>query len=459
MTDRPTVLLIGTCDTKWAELQHTRQQLLATPTTPRPTVLLLDIGREPSHHEEISIPHPSLPCQFDIKNNDPEPEPKDYASLPRQLYLEAATARTQRTIAYLRTRNQLHGILALGGSCGTTVATAAMRAACPIGFPKVMVSTMASGDIGPYVEETDLTMMYSVVDIAGTNAILTKILDNAAAAAAAMAAVQFRRDQQDQQLLDRCHPQGHITAQEPRQRVTAADRSRWPVKPTPKRIGITMFGVTTPCVTEIQTLLAASPTATEVFIFHATGSGGKAMERLIREGELDAVIDVTTSEVVDELVGGVLSAGPDRLDAAAAAGIPQVVSVGACDMVNYGPPGTVPERFKGRRIWEHNSTVTLVRTSPEENQRVGEFLVGKLKKAKAPEQVVVVLPTRGLSMLDVQGGVYWDPEADEVLFRTVEEGLRGSGVEVVRRAEDVNAPAFARGLLEVLGRVMGCRLV
>ncbi|PYI17078.1 UPF0261-domain-containing protein [Aspergillus violaceofuscus CBS 115571] len=459
MTDRPTILLIGTCDTKWAELQHTRQQLLATPTTPRPTVLLLDIGREPSHHKEISFPHPTLPCHFDIENDasEPEPEPNDYASLPRQLYLEAATARTQRTITHLRARNQLHGILALGGSCGTTVATAALRAACPIGFPKVMVSTMASGDIGPYVEETDLTMMYSVVDIAGTNGILTQILANAAAATAAMAAVQFRRDQPD--ARQRRHPPEYRAAQALCPMVPGADRSQWPRPAAPTRIGITMFGVTTPCVTEIQTLLAASPTATEVFVFHATGAGGKAMERLVREGELDAVIDLTTSEVVDELVGGVLSAGPDRLDAAAAAGIPQVVSVGACDMVNYGPPGTVPERFKGRRIWEHNSTVTLVRTSPEENRRVGEFLVEKLKKAKAPEKVVVVLPTGGLSMLDVEGGVYWDPEADAVLFRTVEEGLRGSGVEVVRRAEDVNAPAFARGLVEVLGRVMGCRLV
>ncbi|OJK00439.1 hypothetical protein ASPACDRAFT_43026 [Aspergillus aculeatus ATCC 16872] len=435
MTDHPTILLIGTCDTKWAELQHTRQQLLSSPVHPSPSVILLDIGREPSHHDEITIPHPSLPSQFDIDINNDDHEPKDWASLPRQSYLEAATARTRRTIAHLRTLNQLHGILALGGSCGTTVATAAMRAACPIGFPKVMVSTMASGDIGPYVEETDLTMMYSVVDIAGTNSILTRILDNAAAAAAAMAAVQFRREQQQQQ-----HPQDDPTA-------------------APKRIGITMFGVTTPCVTEIQTLLAASPTAAEVFIFHATGAGGKAMERLIREGRLDAVIDLTTSEVVDELVGGVLSAGPERLDAAAAMGIPQVVSVGACDMVNYGPPGTVPERFRGRRIWEHNPTVTLVRTSPEENQEVGGFLVGKLRRAKVPEKVVVVLPTRGLSMLDVEGGVYWDPEADGVLFRTVEEGLKGSGVEVVRREEEVNDPAFARGLVEALGRVMGCQLV
>ncbi|PYI35197.1 UPF0261-domain-containing protein [Aspergillus indologenus CBS 114.80] len=456
MTDRPTILLIGTCDTKWAELQHTRQQLLATPTTPRPTVLLLDIGREPSHHQEISFPHPTLPCPFDLENDGSEPEPEDYASLPRQLYLEAATARTQRIITHLRARHQLHGILALGGSCGTSVATAAMRAACPIGFPKVMVSTMASGDIGPYVEETDLTMMYSVVDLAGTNGILTPILANAAAATAAMAAVQLRRDRQD--ALERC--EDYLVAQELLQMVTGADRSPGPrPNPAPQRIGITMFGVTTPCVTEIRTLLAASPTATEVFVFHATGAGGKAMERLVREGALDAVIDLTTSEVVDELVGGVLSAGPHRLEAAAAAGIPQVVSVGACDMVNYGPPGTVPERFRGRRIWEHNATVTLVRTSPEENRRVGEFLVEKLKKATAPEKVVVVLPTGGLSMLDVEGGVYWDPEADAVLFRTVEEGLRGSGVAVLRREEDVNAPAFARGLVEVLGRVMGCRLV
>ncbi|PYH46205.1 Tm-1-like ATP-binding domain-containing protein [Aspergillus saccharolyticus JOP 1030-1] len=416
----PTVLLIGTCDTKLTELQYTRAQLLSTNTTTSTRVLLLDIGREPTSHPEIDIP---------------ETPTEAYAAHERQDYMQKVTEFTTHHVQRLYESHQIHAILALGGSCGTTVAAAAMRDALPIGFPKLMLSTMASGNIAPYVQETDITMMYSVVDIAGTNSILTRILDNAAAAAGAMAEAYFHRQQQ-----------------QPDNRGQQSTRRR--------RIGITMFGVTTPCVDAMQKLLTQNPkTASEVYIFHATGSGGKAMERLIREGQLDAVIDLTTSEVVDEKVGGVLSAGPQRLDAAAARGIPQVVSVGACDMVNHGTRETVPEKFKGRRIFEHNKTVTLVRTSPEENQKVGEFIAEKLRAATRPDRVVVVLPMGGVSQLDKDGGPYWDPEADEVLFDTVEKGLKGSGVEVIRREEHVNDEAFARVLVETLGRLMGCNLI
>ncbi|RAL11557.1 Tm-1-like ATP-binding domain-containing protein [Aspergillus homomorphus CBS 101889] len=432
----PTVLLVGTCDTKLAELLYTRSQLLSSSAgTPSPAVLLLDIGHEPLDHPEIDIPHPKLGSEY--HKHQHANESTDYTSLSRQSYTQAVTESTTRIISDLYNAHKIHAIFALGGSCGTSIATAAMRRALPIGFPKLMLSTMASGNIAPYVEETDIIMMYSVVDIAGTNSILTRILDNAAAAASAMAVSYFHHHQQQQQALNatnRNQPENN--------------------SPNPKRIGITMFGVTTPCVTEIQRLLAELPEPNEVYIFHATGSGGKAMERLVREHQLDAVIDLTTSEIVDELVGGVLSAGPHRLEAAASAGIPQVVSVGACDMINYGTRDTVPERLADRNIYEHNPTVTLVRTTPEENRKVGRFIVEKLRGARKPENIVVVLPTGGVSKLDVKGEAYWHPEADEVLFRTIEEGLDGSGVEVVRREEDVNHPGFAKVLVDTLRLVM-----
>ncbi|PWY67327.1 UPF0261 domain protein [Aspergillus eucalypticola CBS 122712] len=416
----PTILLLGTCDTKWSELLYLHSQLTSNPSI---SVLLMDVGRAATSSPLINIPHPSLDGQT-----------IDYTQLPRNDYIQSITHLSTPTVADLYHNGKIHTILSIGGSCGTTIATTIMRDALPIGFPKLMVSTMASGDVGPYIQETDITMMYSVVDVAGTNSILNRILRNAAAAGTGMAISYHDQLHTSESNSTDGHAQNGLHKQN-------ESKQEAPMK---TKIGITMFGVTTPAVTQIRTYLESHlPDACEIYVFHATGSGGKAMERLIREQQLDAIVDLTTTEIVDELAGGVLSAGPGRLDAAAERGIPQVVSVGACDMINFGTKDTIPERFSGRRIYEHNPTVTIVRTDEEENRRIGEFIVGKLGKARCPENVVVVLPTGGISMMDVPGNGFYDGKVDEVLFGTVEKGLEGSGVRVVRCQGDMNCKEFA----------------
>ncbi|PWY81918.1 UPF0261-domain-containing protein [Aspergillus heteromorphus CBS 117.55] len=452
---QPTILLLGTCDTKWDELLYTYTQLTSGPNPIH--TLLMDVGRIPHPSPLITIKHPhfkpdssSKPSREDSNEKEHE-TPKeegededddkgeDYTHLPRKTYIDTITHTSHATVSSLYQNGQIHGMLSIGGSCGTAIATALMRSALPVGFPKLMVSTMASGDVQPYVEETDITMMYSVVDVAGMNSILGRILRNAAAAVGGMGGTYYR------DTRGRC--------------VDGEDGAKAEGEEGKKllRIGISMFGVTTPCVTAIRSLLTARYPTCELYVFHATGSGGKAMERLITETQLDAILDITTSEIADELVGGVLSAGPQRLSAAASRGIPQVVSLGACDMVNYGTPETVPSRFReaGREIYEHNPTVTIVRTDREESCKVGRFIAEKLGGARRPDRVKVLVPGGGVSLLDVPGQQFWDPEADEGLFGALEEGLKGSGVEVVRHPRDVNHPEFAQAAVDLLAGVLG----
>lgn len=321
-------------------------------------------------------------------------------------------------------------------------------------------------------------MVYSVVDVAGLNQLLRDILSNAGAAIAAMA----------QAFASRSSSSKGDAENSTSSREAAVDT------PTPprKRIGITMFGVTTPGVDAIRRHLASKydndNTTLEVYVFHATGHGGKAMERLVRDGALDAVLDLTTTEVCDLVTGGVMSAGPGRLDGAAAAaaagmpGIPYVVSVGATDMANFGPRDTVPERYRHRRLYEHNANVTLMRTSAEECREVGRFIVEKVllatKKGKgsaaspspspspssssarpassSPVPVQVWLPRGGVSMLSTPpDGPFADAEADEALFATIRDGLAGSGVEVVEDPRDINDEGFAGDIAEALARLMG----
>ncbi|KAE8364448.1 hypothetical protein BDV27DRAFT_128379 [Aspergillus caelatus] len=414
----PTILLLGTFDTKTPELTYTYHTLLTQ--TPQPNILVLDVSRQP--------PKPP-PTPTDLKINYTIPQ-KDLPA-PRAEYIKAASDHATTIVADLYKENKIHGIISIGGSCGTNIATAAMRNALPVGFPKLMVSTMASGDVKPYVEETDVTMMYSVVDIAGRNWILEGILRNAACAVFGMA-----RGYLDSLVRAKSQGQGD-----------GGDGG----SQGKKRVGITMFGVTTPGVDRIRAHLE-DVYGFEVYVFHATGAGGKAMERLIREGQLDAVVDLTTSEVVDEVMGGVLSAGPERLAAAARAGIPQVVSVGACDMVNFGPRNTIPERYAGRLIYEHNPTVTLVRPNAEETVEVARFIAEKLRTcAVKPELICLMLPTGGISMIDTPGQPFFDPEVDEVLFSTLEEELKGTGISIVRDPRAINDPEFAVSVADMLG--------
>ncbi|CAN8098123.1 unnamed protein product [Discula destructiva] len=299
-----------------------------------------------------------------------------------------------------------------------------MREALPIGFPKMIVSTVASGDTGPIVGETDITMMYSVVDVAGLNELLREILGNAAAAMAGMA---------------------HAYAARPRKSEDTAKSA--------KRVGITMFGVTTPGADGIRNRLEAKYGA-EVFVFHATGHGGKAMERLVREGKLDAVLDLTTTEICDLVTGGIMAADPERLEAAVQAEIPCIVSVGATDMSNFGPQDTVPEGYQSRNLYEHNPVVTLMRSSKQDSKQVGEFIVKKLKRAKNPAAVQVWLPLGGVSMISTPGGPFADQEADEILFQTLREGLKGSDVKLVEDERDINDKGFATDIADELARLM-----
>lgn len=296
---------------------------------------------------------------------------------------------------------RLHAVLGLGGSGGTALATAGMRS-LPVGPPKVMVSTVAAGDVGPYVGEKDIAMLYSVADLAGLNRLTRRVLGNAAGMVCG--------------ALEQAVPAGTEKA----------------------LLAATMFGVTTPAVTKVQARLERH--GYEVVVFHATGSGGRAMEELIGEGTFDAVCDLTTTELADELVGGVLSAGPDRLTGAGRAGVPQVVSVGALDMVNFWGPDTVPEAFRERRLYAHNANVTLMRTTPEENAALGEALARKLNAATGP--VTLVLPLQGVSMIDAEGQAFYWPEADAALF----EALRQHLDDEVKRVEvdaNINDDAFA----------------
>jgi uncharacterized protein (UPF0261 family) len=389
------VLLIGTLDTKGAETAFVRDRLRAAGVP----VTVLDAGVLGPPAFAPDIPREEV---FAAAGADPA-ELKAAGDRGRAVTLAAAGAAA--VAARLHREGRLSGVLGLGGSAGTTIATAAMRA-LPVGVPKLVISTLASGPVAPFVGTRDVMMLHSVVDVAGLNRISRAVLANAAAAMAGM--VRQETGDRGQEMAD---------------------------KPV---IAATMFGVTTPCVEAARAILERA--GYEVLVFHATGTGGKTMEGLIRDGLVAGVLDITTTELADELVGGVLSAGPDRLTAAGTAGIPQVISVGALDMVNFGPPDTTPARYADRRFYRHNPNVTLMRTTPEENAALGAELARKASAARGP--TAVLLPLRGVSAIDADGKPFWWPEADAALFGAVRAGV-GPGVELVERNEHVNDPAFA----------------
>ena len=313
-------------------------------------------------------------------------------------------------VAEKHAAGDIDGIISLGGSAGTTIGTTAMQAV-PVGVPKLMVSTLASGDTSPYVQSKDISMMYSVVDIAGINRLSRQILANAAGAIVGMVNAEAPAD-------------------------AAAD------KPL---IAATMFGVTTPCVTKAREILEAA--GYEVLVFHATGTGGQAMEDLVKGGFLAGVLDVTTTELADELVGGILSAGPDRLEAAGETGVPQVVAPGALDMVNFGPPDTVPEEFSDRLFYQHNPTVTLMRTTPEETAELGRIMARKLSEAQGP--TTVIIPTQGVSAIDKTGQPFDSPEARAAWHKNLKAHI-GDNVTVIEMDAHINDDAFATTLAETL---------
>ncbi|MBX6313135.1 MAG: GNAT family N-acetyltransferase [Isosphaeraceae bacterium] len=364
-----------------------------------------------------------------------------------------AVAAAARGVAAIVTdlafQGQVEGILALGGSAGTTIGTAAMRA-LPFGVPKVMVSTLASGQMRPFVGGSDILMLHSVADLAGLNRLTRTVLTNAANALAGM----VRPDLLTVGIRELSLASDVIEVEEPsrdrfrRVVAEAEDEAKREDRPV---IAATMFGVTTPCVDRARRVLETL--GCEVLVFHATGVGGQAMEGLIRDGQVAGVLDLTTTELADELVGGILSAGPERLEAAGRRGLAQVVSVGALDMVNFGPLSTVPERFRGRKLHQHNPNVTLMRTTPEENAALGARIAEALGRARGP--TALLIPKGGVSALDAPGQPFWDPQADAALFQALRDGLAGHPkVRLVEREEHINDPAFAdlaaRMLLELI---------
>jgi uncharacterized protein (UPF0261 family) len=311
---------------------------------------------------------------------------------------------------FIVTRGDLGGIVSAGGSGGTALATAAMRR-LPIGVPKVMVSTVASGDVKPYVGPADICMMYAVTDVSGINRISERVLSNAAHALAGM-------------MLNAPRESSHSA--------------------TKPAIGLTMFGVTTPCV---QAVTIALEDDFDCLTFHATGTGGQSMEKLVDSGLLAGVIDVTTTEIADELVGGVFSAGPERLDAIIRTGIPYVGSCGALDMVNFHAIDTVPAPFRSRNLYRHNQNVTLMRTTPAENTAIGEFIAGKLNRMEGP--VRFVIPEGGVSLIDAPGQPFWDPAADQALFAAIESNFHsGASRRLLRLPHNINDPQFAQVLVD-----------
>lgn len=387
-----TVAVLGTFDTKGKELKFIKECIeehgLKT--------LCINTGVfEPVVEPDISSAEVAAAVGADI---NAIVEKRDRATAT-----EVLAKGTEKLIPQLYAEGKFDGIISIGGSGGTSLATPAMRQ-LPLGVPKVMVSTMASGDVSPYVGTSDIVMIPSVVDAEGLNDISKVIFSNAANAVVGM--VQNRKEiESDGKPL----------------------------------LAATMFGVTTPCVKAAEDYLHEQ--GYDVLVFHATGTGGKCMEALINQGFIKGVLDLTTTEWCDEVVGGVLNAGPDRLTAAGKNGIPQVVSVGALDMVNFGPMDTVPAQFKDRNLYKHNPTVTLMRTTADELKSIGHEIATRM--ADATGKTTLMLPLKGVSMIDVEGQPFYDAEADKVLFDTLRTELADSNVEILELDTDINDKEFA----------------
>jgi uncharacterized protein (UPF0261 family) len=402
------VVLIGTLDTKGTEIHFVRD-MLSQAGLP---VLVLDAGSGGSPSFAADIPREEVFAAASTSLRAVQ-EAGD-----RGRAVEAAARGTARLVADLHARDSVDGVLGLGGSAGTTIATAAMRA-LPFGIPKLMVSTLASGQVRQWVGVRDILMLHSVVDISGLNRVSRTVLANAAHAMIGMVRGQ-----------------------------SAATNAPAPGAEKPL-LTATMFGVTTPCVEAARRV--AEQVGYEVLVFHATGTGGQTMEAFIADGLIAGVLDLTTTELADELVGGILSAGPDRLTAAGLRGVPQIISLGALDMVNFGSRETVPEKFRGRRFYQHNPTITLMRTTPEENDRLGKEIAQKASAARGPTAVLV--PLRGVSAIDRAGQPFWWPEADAALFQSLRNWMSPQ-VPLVELDRHINDPEFAEAAAGTLLELM-----
>jgi len=404
------VIVAGTLDTKGDELRFIRDQIAAAGVR----VLLVDLSTS------------GKPSPADVP---PHHVAAYFRGGPNAVFTgdrgAAITAMAAAFEAWIRRQEPVGGIISAGGSGASSLVAPAMRA-LPIGVPKILISSVASGNVAPYVGPADIMMLYSVTDVAGLNSVTRQILANGAAAMVGMAKARA----------------GHVG------RESAA---RGNAKPA---IGLTMFGVTTPCVDAIVDALEDD---FECLVFHATGVGGQSMEKLVDSGALSGVIDITTTEVCDLLFGGVLPATEDRFGAIARARIPYIGSCGALDMVNFGPTESVPERYRGRTLQVHNPTVTLMRTTPEENARAGRWIGERLNLMDGP--VRFFLPEGGVSALDAPGRPFSDPNADEELFRALDATVRQTSTRrLIRMPEHINDPRFAAEIVAEFRRLFGGRL-
>lgn len=398
-----TVAIVGTLDTKGQEIKFIKDIIASKGLG----TLVVDVGIKtpyftPDVSNETVAQATGVTLQEIIDKNE------------RSFAMEMMSKGIAKVSSQLFSEGKFDGVISIGGSGGSSLAAAFMRE-LPVGVPKLLVSTMASGDTRPYVGVSDVTMMYSVVDVAGINSISSTVLSNASHAIIGMLTNEVQKPKEKKPL-----------------------------------VAATMFGVTTPCVTKAQEVLEKA--GYEVLVFHATGTGGKSMENLIESGFISGVLDMTTTEWCDELVGGILSAGPNRLEAAGKSGVPQVVSVGALDMVNFGPYDTVPEKFKDRNLYRHNPTITLMRTTVEENIQLGKIIAEKLNKAKSP--TTLMLPLKGVSAIDKEGQAFYGPEEDAALFETLKKEIDPNVVELVEVDTDINDPTFAVMAAEKLIKLM-----
>lgn len=392
------VYVVGTYDTKSRELLYMKGLL------DRAGVATLSVDLSTSGKESAADVKPAT-----VASHHPQGAAAVFTG-DRGASVSAMTIAFER---FVGTRTDIGGILSAGGSGGTALATPGMRA-LPVGVPKIMVSTVASGDVGRYVGPADIMMMYSVVDVQGLNRISERVLANAAHAMAGMAA-----------------------------NPAAASAQTKPA------LGMTMFGVTTPCVQELQRLLSANY---DCLVFHATGTGGQSMEKLADSGLLEGVIDATTTEVCDHLFGGVFPCTDDRFGAFARTRIPYVGSCGALDMVNFGPLETVPAKYKGRNLYVHNPQVTLMRTTTEENAQMGEWIAERLNRCEGP--VRFLIPEGGVSLIDAPGKPFHDPAADAALFDALARRFKTSGDrQLIRLPFAINDPEFAKALADAYLRI------
>ncbi len=401
-----TIAIAGTFDSKGAEYQYIKglvEELGLRAYTIHTGVF------EPMFEPDVSNGEVAAAAGYNLE--------EIAAKKDRSLAMEALAKGMETIVPKLYADGMFDGILSLGGSGGTSLATAAMRA-LPIGVPKLMVSTMASGDVERYVGTSDIIMMPSIVDVAGLNKISKMIFKNAVLAMAGM--------------------------------VSCGDKLKNDTTEQKPLIAATMFGVTTPCIEQAKAYLEEK--GYEVMVFHATGTGGKTMEALIDAGFFAGVLDLTTTEYCDEVVGGILAAGPDRCGAAIRQKVPQVVSVGACDMVNFGEMDSVPEQFRGRNLYKHNPAVTLMRTTVEENVEIAHRLAEKWNGAR--RKMVLLLPKKGVSMIDAEGQPFDGPEERKTLFETLKKEIRNDNVEIVELDNNINDEHFALTAAKTLLELM-----